>query len=319
MMPVLMSVGELLGHVFLPRRSNNQRPRILHPAGLSVLVAVFLLNFSLRTLITYLPGFILGFSSSVTIDEVVNLTNQERAKAGLTPLTIDPLLTQAAQSKATDMLSFNYWAHISPTGTQPWKFIQDTGYTYRYAGENLGRDFSNTSSLVKAWMASPTHRENILNNKYLNIGVAVVDGNLGGVETRLVVQLFATPTPAPLAQTQPQPSTPISLVEEAPALEEIPFLTEGAKLKEPKPQFIGTTIAQAVTERTPEARLVSPTEITQAFGMILVALILGTLIVDWVIAHRRKTVRLVGKNWAHMMFMAVIALMMLQYVQGRIL
>jgi hypothetical protein len=341
-MSVLKKVGALLSHVFLPERSNNQRPRLLHPAGLSVLVAIFLLNYSLRPLISYLPGFILGFSSSITTNEVIALTNQERAKAGLSPLVANPRLSQAAQAKAVDMFASDYWSHVSPSGTQPWKFIKDTGYTYRYAGENLGRDFSDTSSLVSAWMSSPTHKENIVSNRYQDIGVAVVDGNLQGVETRLVVQLFATPTPAPppVAQVQPQPQppaqVPATLLEEetvikeeevviteeiqpAPSLEETGFIAEGTEKQEPKAQFVGTTIAQTVGQKAREERIISPTEITQAFGMILVTLILATLVADWVIAHRRKTVRLVGRNWAHITYMGVIALMMIQYAQGRIL
>src|SRR3972149_328877 len=95
-MSVQTRLGEWLSHTFLPRRSNNQRPRILHPAGLSVLVAAFLVVNSLRSLVSYIPGLVLGFSSSVTIDEVIKRTNDERVKAGLPPLTQNPHLSQAA-------------------------------------------------------------------------------------------------------------------------------------------------------------------------------------------------------------------------------
>ncbi|MCH7951806.1 hypothetical protein IH980_03660 [Patescibacteria group bacterium] len=329
-MSVVKKVGVFLGHAFLPQRSNNQRPRILHPAGLSVLVAIFLLNFSLRTLISYLPGFILGFSSSVTVDQVIAQTNQERNTAGLPLLVQNPLLSQAAQAKAVDMFSLDYWAHVSPTGTQPWTFIKSTGYTYRYAGENLARDFSDSPTLMNAWMGSSSHRENILNSRYSEIGVAVVDGRFQGVETRLVVQMFATPTPVPVARVQPKPKpqapAPISeeTTQQAPAdqeasLKETPFLTEGEVRQEPKPQFAGTTTIERITWPLEEERIVSPTGITQAFGMILMVLILGTLVVDWVIAHRRKTVRLVGRNWAHITYLGAVLLMMLQFAQGKIL
>ena len=345
-MSFLKSLNSFFKHAFLPGKSNNQRPKILHPAGLSILVAIFLLNFSLRTLVTYLPGFVLGFSSSITVDEVVNLSNQERTKAGLSTLSTDPLLSQAAYNKALDMFGQNYWAHVSPTGTQPWTFIKNAGYSYRFAGENLARDFSDSTSVVNAWMGSPSHRENLLSDKYSNIGVAVVDGTLQGVETRLVVQMFGTPTPAPIAQvipqaqaqqaqpqTQPQPQvqqpapataqiTPVE--EETPvpaetALEETPFIAQGQVRQEPRPQFVGSTAFQRLTSPLRDERIVSPTEITQVFGIMLVVLILGTLVVDWVIAHRRRTVRLVGRNWAHITYMVVVGLMLLQYAQGRIL
>jgi hypothetical protein len=194
-------------------------------------------------------------------------------------------------------------------------------------------------------MGSPSHRENLLSDKYTNIGVAVVDGTLQGVETRLVVQMFGTPTPAPIAQvipqaqaqqaqpqTQPQPQvqqqvpataqiTPVE--EETPvpetSLEETPFIAQGQVRQEPRPQFAGTTAFQRLTSPLRDERIVSPTEITQVFGIMLVVLILGTLVVDWVIAHRRRTVRLVGRNWAHITYMVVVGLMLLQYAQGRIL
>lgn len=331
-MPVLGSVSQFVRHAFIPGRANNQRPRLLHPAGLSVIVAIFLLNYSLRSLIVYLPGFVLGFSSSVNIDEVITRTNEERTKAGLSPLVQSSLLTNAASAKAADMMSVNYWSHVSPTGTQPWSFMKNAGYTYLYAGENLARDFSDTQTMISAWMSSPSHRENILSDRYSEIGVAVMDGTLDGVETRLVVQMFATPTPAALAQapqtlaaptsvTNQQPGVPSSQAAPLtqPTLTETAFTRESNEPREPQPQFAGTTAIRRATAPIADAIVISPTEITQAFGLILVSLILGTLVVDWVVAHRRRSVRLVGRNWAHITYLGIVTVMLLQYAQGRIL
>lgn len=331
-MTVLESIVEFVRHIFIPGKSNNQRPRILHPAGLSVLVAVFLLNYSLRTLVAYLPGFVLGFSSSVTVDEVVTRTNEERGRAGLPTLVQSALLTQAAYAKATDMMSADYWAHVSPTGTQPWSFIKNSGYTYRYAGENLARDFSDTPAMMSAWMSSASHRENILSNRYSEIGVAVLDGTLEGVETRLVVQMFAAPATVAVAQAPQSPSRPVGGTASQPgvppsqpvptsptALEETAFALEERELIEPQPQFAGATAIRRASAPISESIMISPTEITQAFGLVLVSLILGTLVVDWVIAHRRRSVRLVGRNWAHITYLTIVVLMLLQYAQGRIL
>lgn len=343
-------------HLFIPRRSNNQRSKLLHPAGLSVVVGLFLIHFSLRQLIVSLPGFVLGFASSVSVDEVINLTNQERTKQGLAPLTLNQQLTDAAYAKAADMFAKDYWAHVSPTGTQPWFFIKNSGYTYRHAGENLARDFAESTTVVQAWMNSPSHRDNLMNSKYQDIGVAVVDGTLQGVETRLVVQMFGTPTPTPLAQLPPQTQT----LPPAPEVVETPQQTQPAPLetqpapvetvisqeelieeaqeqtgeplaieleatefgksvkKEPQAQYAGTRILQAIGGPEQEIRI-SPTRVTQVFGGVLVSLILGTLVIDWVIAHRRRTVRLVGRNWAHLTFLGVIILLIFQMSQGRIL
>ena len=88
------------------------------------------------------------------------------------------------------MIDRDYWAHVAPDGTQPWKFFTSFGYKYRYAGENLARDFSNASSAMDAWMNSPTHKENILNPKYKEIGIGVVEGDLAGTDTTIIVQFF---------------------------------------------------------------------------------------------------------------------------------
>lgn len=319
-------------HVFIPGESNNQRPQLLHPAGLSVIVGFFLLNFALKQLINLIPGFVLGFSSSVTVEEVINLTNQERVKAGLKPLTQSTALSQAAVGKARDMFTNNYWSHISPGGTQPWDFIKNAGYGYRYAGENLARDFSNTSSVISAWLDSPSHRENLLSSKYSEIGVAVVDGSLQGVETRLVVQMFGFPIAGQqLAQAPANPSQTQKVITqpEAAISEQVQPEVEVAQLEEtgfgqnlnpgPEVKYAGTQLMETVAVSQPDKILVSPTQVTQTFGAILVMLILGTLVIDWVIAYKRNTIRLVGKNWAHLTFLGAVVLMIIQYAQGRIL
>lgn len=337
-MSVQKVLGKFLSNTFLPSKYNNQRPRILHPAGLSVLVGLFLLVNAVRSFLLLLPGFILGYSSSVTVDQVIAMTNQERSTAGLPPLRQNPLLTQAAYAKANDMFTQDYWAHVSPSGTQPWQFIRNAGYGYRYAGENLARDFAETPSLMQAWLASTTHRDNILSSRYQDIGVAVIDGRLGGIETRLVVQMFGSPVAPAVArvepQTQPAPTRQPSPVQITPVPTGItpeseitpraptPVAQEIAETQATpteQPQFAGTSIIEAVAPPPREERLVSPSQVTQVFGMILVALILGTLVVDWAIAHRRKSVRLVGRNWAHLTYLGTIALMLIQYAQGRIL
>lgn len=339
-MPVQNSVKEFVNHIFLPASSNNQRPKILHPAGLSIIVGIFLLNNALKCLVGIIPGYVLGFASSVTTEEIISLSNQERAKAGLPHLSQNPQLTNAAYAKAQDMFSQNYWAHVSPTGTQPWTFIRNAGYNYQSAGENLARDFADSNSLMAAWMASSSHKENILSSRYENIGVAVMDGTLEGIETRLVVQMFGSPavisTPVAQANIQSKPVASVETLGQTPAVVEGPQLQlqeetipqEAAlqetdfgknKSQETKPLYTGTNLAQTTFEAAKTKRIISPNQISQVFGMLLIVLILGTLLADWIIAHRRRSVRLVGKNWAHLTFLGIIILMLMQYAQGNIL
>jgi hypothetical protein len=337
-MPVLNKLRDSLYHLFLPRSSNNQRSRLLHPAGLSIIVGIFLLNFAARTLISSLPNLVLGFSSSISVEEVINLTNQERAKAGLPPLTQNAQLTQAALAKASDMYAQDYWAHTSPKGVQPWSFIRNAGYSYRHAGENLARDFSDSASMMSAWMASSSHKENILNAHYRDIGVAVVDGTLQGLETRLVVQMFAAPAALPVAKpqkTQEETAEPAAQSAQEENLKPVASQQETVSKNQQEPvlpsektnfgnqktavQLSKNNILQAIDQPQKTEILIAPTQVTQVFGMLLITLILGTLAVDWVIAHKKNMVRLVGKNWAHLSFLGAVALMMLQYAQGKIL
>jgi len=101
---------------------------------------------------------------------IIGLTNQHRVELGLKPLIKSLHLTNSATAKACDMRDRNYWAHVAPDGTQPWKFFEEWGYIYIHAGENLCRD-SNDVDCIRMWMASKLHRENMLNSKYEDIGV----------------------------------------------------------------------------------------------------------------------------------------------------
>ena len=112
-------------------------------------------------------------------------------------LAINPQLTSAAEKKAKHMFEYNYWAHIAPNGTDPWSFILGEKYDYLYAGENLAKNFTNSEDVVEAWYKSPSHRENLINGKYTEVGFATVNGVLDGYETTLVVQLFGRSRTAP--------------------------------------------------------------------------------------------------------------------------
>lgn len=134
-------------------------------------------------------------ASEITADMVIKLTNKAREKAGVAILVRNERLEKAAEKKAEDMLENDYFAHVSPAGKSPWDWIQDSGYDYRYAGENLAINFTDTEKQQEAWMDSPSHRKNILNSDYEEIGVAVVRGVIDGRETNLTVQEFGTKMP----------------------------------------------------------------------------------------------------------------------------
>lgn len=149
-----------------------------------------------------------AFAGGISSGEVITLTNESRAIAGLSVLTENKDLSLAATEKANDMINNDYFAHTSPTGVDPWHWFKNAGYNYKYAGENLAVNYTNAKDQDTAWMNSPTHRANILNSHYQEIGVAVVAGKIGGKDTLVTVELFGSPFVA--VADQVAPSTPSS-------------------------------------------------------------------------------------------------------------
>jgi len=132
--------------------------------------------------------------SFLTRRGVVQWTNTQRAKYGLQPLKENTKLDASAEIKAQNMLKNQYFAHESPTGARVDDLVVSVGYDFIAIGENLALgNFKDDETLVQAWMDSPGHRANILNNKYQEIGVAVVKGLFQGETTRLAVQHFGMP------------------------------------------------------------------------------------------------------------------------------
>lgn len=149
--------------------------------------------------------------STVLPAVVVQLTNEERANNAAGPLVRNVTLDAAAKLKAEHMAQREYFAHYSPEGVSPWHWFDEVGYVYAHAGENLAIHFTDSSAVVDAWMKSPTHRQNIVNGLYTEIGVGTAKGTFEGYDTVYVVQLFGTPAVAPLP-----PPVPNQLPESAP-------------------------------------------------------------------------------------------------------
>jgi len=111
-----------------------------------------------------------GSISSIE-QQVLTLTNQERAKAGLKPLATDSKLMNAAREKSTDMRTNNYFSHTSPTLGSPFDRMKALGITYRAAAENIAMGQKTADEVVKGWMNSPGHRANIMNGNFTHIGI----------------------------------------------------------------------------------------------------------------------------------------------------
>lgn len=125
---------------------------------------------------------------------IIAQTNIARSQDGAKALTENSALNRAAQAKLNDMFAKQYFDHISPSGVGPGDLAEQAGYNYVVVGENLALgNFDGDSDIVNAWMNSPGHRENILSDKFTEIGVAVKEGNFEGDKVWIAVQEFGRP------------------------------------------------------------------------------------------------------------------------------
>ncbi len=136
-------------------------------------------------------------SAHLTQDGVLYWTNQNRKANGDAELKYNAALNAAAQTKLKDMFAKQYFEHVSPDGVDPGKLAGQSGYLYLMVGENLALgNFKDDQALVQAWMDSPGHRANILEPKYVEIGIAVGQGMYQGHRTWIAVQEFGRPQSA---------------------------------------------------------------------------------------------------------------------------
>lgn len=192
-------------NLLIPTKRNSYEPYITRRSSLALLT-FFLFTFNVFSSFLFPDVFSQVSASTITAGNIIQLTNSERASAGLHTLKTDSRLNAAAASKAQDMLGKDYWDHYGPNGETPWQFISGAGYAYVYAGENLAKGFSTAEGVHQAWMASPTHKANLMNTNYRDIGVAVVEGELQGENVVLVVQMFGSTTLAPPSKPSPTPA-----------------------------------------------------------------------------------------------------------------
>lgn len=169
-------------------------------AGMFVLIMISFALANLQSLLWVNSEWLV---STILPAVVVSETNKARATESLPALTRSTVLDTAAQLKADDMAAHSYFAHNSPDGVTPWHWFAEAGYHYAFAGENLAVHFTDSEAVVDAWLKSPSHRANVMNDKYQEIGIGTAKGEYDGYKTVFVVQLFGTP-----AAVAPTPVTP---------------------------------------------------------------------------------------------------------------
>jgi uncharacterized protein YkwD len=134
--------------------------------------------------------------TKINRENIIWFTNYERAKVNLPPLTASAQLNNSSSRKNDDMFVHQYFNHTRsgnpPVGFD--QFIDDQNYSFIKIGENLAMgDFSSSAEIVNAWMKSPTHKKNILDAIYHDIGVTATLGTMNGKEVYLITQHFGDP------------------------------------------------------------------------------------------------------------------------------
>lgn len=150
---------------------------------------------------------VLGDTTKLTAQGLLDATNSDRHSDGGQPLTLDTKLTAAAQAKADDMVARNYWSHATPDGKQPWAFIMQAGYGYQATGENLAYGFATSDEVVSAWMNSAEHKANVLGD-YTAVGFGIANSaHYQGGQNTVVVAFYATPSASASPLTTPATAT----------------------------------------------------------------------------------------------------------------
>jgi len=159
-----------------------------HRIGHSLFIVGAFLLLLFGTILTPMSS---GSTRAFGISDVVSGSNQARAQLNKKPLTSNAKLMTAAQMKAEDMAKGHFFAHTAPDGTVAWDYFKKVGYSYEVAGENLAITNESSDAIIQGWLNSPTHRDNLLNSQYADMGIGMASfGDYQGHKGTYVVVAF---------------------------------------------------------------------------------------------------------------------------------
>lgn len=105
------------------------------------------------------------------INEVYEITNNYRSSVGVSSLTLDSSLVEAASIRAKELS--NSFSHTRPNGSSCFTVLSELGISYGTAGENIAAGYSSSQSVMKVWRSSSGHYQNIISSKFKKIGIGV--------------------------------------------------------------------------------------------------------------------------------------------------
>jgi hypothetical protein len=177
-----------------------------------LIIAGILLSFggqtgALQMALNHQKNSVLAYATSMSVGGLLNSSNAQRTANGVAGLSLNGQLNAAAQAKANDMASRNYWSHNTPEGNPPWVFVSAQGYSYQKLGENLAAGFTSEQATIDGWMNSPPHRENLLDSSFSDVGFGFANNDnytsAGGGPMTVVVAFYGKPSGAPAARVAP--------------------------------------------------------------------------------------------------------------------
>lgn len=266
---------------FIPHEGNGHRPHLLRTSNTRKIVTILVL---LEIIVFLGPTLtrlnITGGMAAVLPGVLSSLTNGERESQNLSTLAVSPVLNKAAEMKAIDMATKGYFAHTSPEGKTPWFWLEQVGYEYQYAGENLAINFSDSEDVANAWMASPTHKANIEKGNYTEIGTGIATGIYEGRETVFVAQVYANPLPEKVVK-----SLPVNPDVKTPVMSDITTEPETTSVLGAETSVSDSDIQISETAQSTfwQKLIASPRNTTNVilyiiFGIIIIALLLYIII-----------------------------------------
>lgn len=304
---------------FVPHKHNQYHPHLFRNTSVLTIffVCAFLLGVSYSNY-KFLHQTVLG--ANIATNVLVDLANKNRIENKVPPLVRNTKLDTAATLKAEDMINNNYFAHFAPDGTTPWYFIKQAGYDFLYAGENLAINFDNENDVDTAWMNSETHRANLLNTNFRDLGIATKEGVHDGVNTIYVVQMFGSSPQKNVAEPKVDiPVKKVKIIQENKNFIAIKNTTEKIDNVE-KPEVIKENtevgvVAGVETYSTWYDRFIfdSPYYI-QLFFIVVIIIIAFGMVLRMIIEYKRQHYKHLLISFAFLVSVLILAALNLNFI-----
>jgi hypothetical protein len=279
---------------------------------IGVLLSVGIQSGSLAAYAKHPGGRVLAYANSMTIGSLLADTNASRSANGIGGLSLNNKLDAAAQANADDMAARDYWSHYTPDGDPPWIWVTNQGYSYQALGQNLATGFNDEQSTIDGWMASPPHRENLLNSAYTEVGFGYANvpnyTAAGGGPMTVVVAFYGEPqvlgAATAASPAAPAPKAPVSAPAAAPPASAQPAVSQPAAAQpadntplKKRPATTSTPRA-SITPAVKSSRLQLALGNTAVTGALTAASIMAALAIGiiWIRRHGRALHRFLLKG-----------------------